>query len=198
MPRGMDGGRKTMDFDVGNLLGNLFGETAGVPDSPPVPEAADASADPLAALPFADWVLRPDAGGCMGWESPDLSDDERWWAVPDATRSLGSPCPKCGSLMKWWDILGGEHCQKCDRATLERAVRLADRAARLRRPEMQNHGDANRTPSQETSLSRNPAPRIDPGCVSAGMTDYVGPRTDAAPTRPARGLCEDVKVGKRN
>jgi hypothetical protein len=39
-----------------------------------------AAADPLAALPFADWVRRPDCHGRMGWEAPDLPEWQRWWA----------------------------------------------------------------------------------------------------------------------
>ena len=45
----------------------------------------------------------------------------------------GTACPVCGSLTKWWDLLGGKHCQTCHGALLERSLNLADRAARLRR-----------------------------------------------------------------
>jgi hypothetical protein len=51
----------------------------------------------------------------------------------DEATEPGQACPRCGSLEKWWDILGGEHCQQCEHATLERALRLADRAAWLRK-----------------------------------------------------------------
>ncbi len=42
----------------------------------------------------------------------------------------GEPCPKCGSLEKWWDPWGKEHCQQCD--PLRHAIALADLAARIR------------------------------------------------------------------
>ena len=29
---------------------------------------------------FADWVLRPDSNGRLGWEAPDLPEWQRWWA----------------------------------------------------------------------------------------------------------------------
>jgi hypothetical protein len=50
------------------------------PDSPPPAEAATQSNVPVAADPLADWILRPDVDGRMGWEPPGLSRAERWWA----------------------------------------------------------------------------------------------------------------------
>jgi hypothetical protein len=44
----------------------------------------------------------------------------------------GEPCPRCGSLEMWDDTLGRRRCGECERATLDRAIRWADRAARLR------------------------------------------------------------------
>ena len=44
---------------------------------------------------FADWVRRQDVDGVWGWEAPDLSENDRWWArfrfedlpvVPDGFR----------------------------------------------------------------------------------------------------------------
>jgi hypothetical protein len=64
-------------------------------------------------------------------------------------------CPKCGSLEEWTDLLGRQHCGVCERATLDKALRLANRAARLR----------------EQAQPRKPAPRIAPSCVSGGMVD---------------------------
>jgi len=42
------------------------------------------------------------------------------------------PCPTCGGLEKWWDLLSGEHCMTCERLTLMRAHRLAEKAAVIR------------------------------------------------------------------
>jgi hypothetical protein len=35
---------------------------------------------PVKTLPFADWVLRPDVDGRLGWEAPNLPERVRWWA----------------------------------------------------------------------------------------------------------------------
>lgn len=29
---------------------------------------------------YADWILRPDVDGKLGWEPPDLPEAVRWWA----------------------------------------------------------------------------------------------------------------------
>ena len=44
------------------------------------------------------------------------------------------PCPKCGNLMIWWDVLGGQHCMICDKPTysIEKAAELQELAKRLR------------------------------------------------------------------
>ena len=89
----------------------------------------------LAALTFADWVLRPDCHGRMGWEAPDLPEADRWWAhcMFDDLPLPGPPCPKCGSVEEWTDLLGGRHCQQCDGDLLRRSLDLAERAGRLRK-----------------------------------------------------------------
>jgi hypothetical protein len=44
------------------------------------------------------------------------------------------PCPKCGSLMIWWDVLGGQHCMNCEKPkyAVEKAAELQELAKRLR------------------------------------------------------------------
>ena len=44
------------------------------------------------------------------------------------------PCQKCGSLMIWWDVLGGQHCMICEKPkyTVEQAEELREKAKRLR------------------------------------------------------------------
>ena len=75
--------------------------------------------------PPANWVLRPDSRGVMGWQAPDP------WPAWEDLPALPDPCPKCGSLELWQDALGGWHCQRCERPAFERGLRLAERAARL-------------------------------------------------------------------
>jgi hypothetical protein len=147
---------KTMGFDVAYLLESLFGGPATIaepaPEAVPVSEAADTVGDPLAAA-FADWVLRPDCHGCMGWQAPRLPE-----AVPfDALPLPGPACAVCGSLESWQNLLGRERCGSCDRDGLDKALRLADKAAQLRRQ----------------AQPRKPAPRIAPGCVAAGRVDTL-------------------------
>jgi hypothetical protein len=44
------------------------------------------------------------------------------------------PCPKCGSLMFWWDLLGGQHCMACEKPKYppEKVAELRELAKRLR------------------------------------------------------------------
>lgn len=44
----------------------------------------------------------------------------------------GAPCPQCGSIETWWDILGGERCKYCEVAPLKKSFGLLERAAKLR------------------------------------------------------------------
>jgi hypothetical protein len=54
-------------------------------------------------------------------------------AVPFEQLPEPKPCPQCGGLDKWWDILGGEHCTECEASKVAKCRRLAERAAELRR-----------------------------------------------------------------
>ena len=44
------------------------------------------------------------------------------------------PCPACGSLMFWWDVLGGQHCMICEepKYSADKAEELREMAKRLR------------------------------------------------------------------
>ncbi len=106
-------------------------DASGEPADWPAPDAPD----------FSGWVLRPDATGRLGWEPADLPEDERLWldrlperdermpgvvAIGDAPSFPAddaplSGCPRCGTLELWWDLLGGVHCQRCDREAFQRA-----------------------------------------------------------------------------
>jgi hypothetical protein len=41
-----------------------------------------------------------------------------------------APCQQCGSLMAWWDVLGGVHCMDCEPPV--RSERLREQAERIR------------------------------------------------------------------
>jgi hypothetical protein len=162
-----------MAFDAADFLENLFSsptvaavamaDAAVSPEPIPRPEAADAPADHLAALPFADWVRRLDCHGRMGWESSDPPE-----AIPfDDLLLPGPACPVCGSLEVWTDLLGRQRCGVCERGILEKAMRLVEQAARLR----------NQISQQE------PTPRIAPCCVSGGIVDTL----DLNTARPLQG-----------
>jgi hypothetical protein len=120
--------------------------------------------------PFAAWVRRPDAHGRMGWEAPDLPE-----AVPlDALPLPGLACPRCGSLESWQDALGRQRCGHCEGDTLGRALKLAERATRLR----------------TQAEPRKPAPRIAPGCVPGGLVDTLDSKSNRPTQGRLRGLCE--------
>ena len=159
-----------MDYDVTDFLGNLFSGTVPTtaamvvqPEAVPEPILVPEAADVLAALPFTDWVLRPDSHGRMGWEAPDLPE-----AVPFDDLPLPGPgCPVCGSLESWRDLLGRERCGVCERGLLDKAFQLTEKAARLR----------------EQSPTRKPAPPLPRCCVSGGIVDTL----DLGGNRPLQG-----------
>jgi len=55
-------------------------QSVAAPEPIPRPEAVERPTDHVEAMPFADWVLRPDCHGRMGWEAPGLPESDRWWA----------------------------------------------------------------------------------------------------------------------
>jgi len=76
-----------MEFDTLEFLAGLHAEQ--------VPGSMDLEAVAPDANRFADWVRRQDVDGVWGWEAPDLSENDRWWArfrfedlpvVPDGFR----------------------------------------------------------------------------------------------------------------
>ena len=141
-------------IDLQAIFGNGPAQVAMAPEE--IPEAV---APAVVSSPdddggrFADWVRRPDAHGRMGWQAPDLPE-----AVPFDDLDLpGTGCPRCGSLKQWQDLLGRQRCGRCEAGTLGRALKLAERAARLR------------TQAQP----RKPAPRLAPGCVAVGRVDTL-------------------------
>jgi len=88
------------DFDSGDLLAELFG-VAPVPAA--VPEVSNG----------ARAVEVPEVAG-----GPEV---DLWTAD---TIDGPEPCPTCGSLEKWWDVLGRQRCSVCEAATLARGLRI--------------------------------------------------------------------------
>ena len=94
-----------MDFDVGDLFGNLFGG---------------------AAAAVAAMIVQPEAAGLpTPAVEPEAAEVEE---VPDfdSLPLPGDPCPVCGSLEEWTDLLGRQRCGVCKRATLDKAIQWAD------------------------------------------------------------------------
>jgi hypothetical protein len=52
----------------------------------------------------------------------------------DECIEIPDPCPKCSSLMFWWDALGGQHCMMCEKPKFpaEKAAELRELAKQLR------------------------------------------------------------------
>jgi len=125
-----------MGFDVTDFLGGLYGTAETLRRAATTDPSGDPGPEATAAGPpgfdFSAWVRRPDAAGQWGWEAPDLTERQRWWAHPENVIDPGEPCPDCGSLERWWDALGGEHCQRCEGGQLARAQRFMEKAARAR------------------------------------------------------------------
>lgn len=103
-----------MSYDAAELFGGLFGGKADVP-------RATSQAEPI-PLPVV-----------MVCETPDPPESDKRWEVPDFDGlPMPDPCPKCGSLELWWDLLGGVHCQHCGGDVFRRGLELLDRAERIR------------------------------------------------------------------
>jgi len=47
----------------------------------------------------------------------------------DEATDPGPPCRVCGSVEHWQDAMGGGHCQRCEVETLDKALKLTERAA---------------------------------------------------------------------
>ena len=97
---------------------------------------------------------RPESGPVASRQVEPTGSDG--W--PADAIDAGEPCPACGSLEKWFDLRGNEHCQRCEADGLEKALRLADRAAELlrRNPPRQNRGpDVARIATEAASPTRN-------------------------------------------
>jgi hypothetical protein len=47
--------------------------------------------------------------------------------VDDEIIDIPAPCATCGGIVFWWDVTGGQHCERCQpRTTGERLRRLAE------------------------------------------------------------------------
>ena len=102
---------------------------------------------PVPPVPLPAWALGPVPESCPAQSSATeqiiptvapsvavcelvaLPDDYPAW---EQAEPPGEPCPACGSLEYWLNLLGGRHCQICEGAKLQRALRLLAVAARIR------------------------------------------------------------------
>ena len=116
IPRGRYGRRKAMDFDVGDLLGNLFGGA--------VPTMIVATAQPV-AVPEAVELPTP---------AVDAECGRRWSRCPT---SIACPCPatraRCAAVRRSGPTYSGGSGAECANVQPStRRLQWADRAARLR------------------------------------------------------------------
>ncbi len=85
--------------------------------------------------------------------SPNAKPADEWDKLPNP----GGPCPVCGSLDVMWGLWGERICQRCNGEKLERSLKLAERAERLRR----------RAPPKKPA---SPEPRR---CEQSGVDDML-------------------------
>ena len=90
----------------------------------------------------------------------------------DEATEPGPACAVCGSLEEWIDLLGGRHCTVCEADTLDKALRLADRAARLRKQ----------------ARMREPAHLGSHGRVPGGVVDIPDLGNNRPQQRPLEGF----------
>jgi len=129
------------------------------------PRSADAVARRLLTHKAVVLTALAAGNGNTNTETPEV--------VPFDDLPLPGPaCPRCGSLEEWIDLLGGRHCGICEADALNKALQLADRAARLR----------------QQAQRRKPTARIAPRCVAGGRVDTMDPNS----TRPLQGQPESI------
>jgi hypothetical protein len=101
-----------MDYQATNFLGDLYADRP----VPSTPEATPTATDsPVIPEP------EPSQAG------PTVGTGQTWADAIDP----GRPCPRCDSLEKWWDLLGGEHCMICNPPVT--GVKTLEAAQRIRR-----------------------------------------------------------------
>jgi hypothetical protein len=125
------------------------------PGNGPAPEASTDAPEPIPGL-FEGWTLRPDAGGRLGWEAPDLPEVDRVTfddlPGPAAVCAGVHPCPWCGRRSWWRSIYGVVVCGWCHPpAAPELVAEWLDGA--------------------ETGLAQEPAPGRPRCCVLSGAVD---------------------------
>ena len=96
----------------------------------------------------------------------------------DEATEPGDPCPVCGSLEKWWDILGGEHCQQCEHATLDKGAATGESGG----------------PAAATGPASKAGPKDCARLRSGRPGRYVEPRAEAVRTEAATRSWRAVKM----
>jgi hypothetical protein len=138
-----------MGMSVTDVFGNLFGEVVA---SAPVADIAAGTVVATTVVKPAP-IPRPEAAELPVVDTKAADVDE----VADFDNLLapGPACAVCGSLESWTDLLGRQRCGVCERATLDKAIQWADRAARLRKQVQ----------------PRKPAPQNRVHCVPGGIDE---------------------------
>jgi hypothetical protein len=125
----------------------------------------------------ADWIKYTTANGRQGWQRSDLDGCE----IIDPP----APCPDCGGIVFWWDVAGGQHCERCQPPRhgprlRELAQRLRERHAAENRP----HGlpqDARNGATMTCDPSGGPMPQASVYATPAQAADS-GENRRAVPT----------------
>ncbi len=142
-----------MSFDAVSFLGGLYADRSetDVPvivhgELPTQPEEdkttddlvvihAEVNGDELGLVcPSPEIAAAIEAGrGELEATIKKIGDAPRANDWPGDAVDAGEPCPRCGSLDKWWDLRDGEHCRKCEWTKVEGSQQLASRARFVRR-----------------------------------------------------------------
>lgn len=111
-------------FSSGMAIGDVINCPGGASET----SASSLSCGPTAEFPGPAEMGRSKSDGVPKPQTTTVNDAD--W--PGDGVDPGAPCARCGSLDKWWDAVGGEHCQACDRRGMTRSQWLARRAILLR------------------------------------------------------------------
>ena len=173
---------KKMSYDAVSFLGGLFSEpnvpvvvngeppTQSGEDDPVVIHAEVRGDELILHCPSPEIAAAIEAGrdeleaaiNRIG----DASQANDW---PGDAVDAGEPCPRCGSLDKWWDLWGGEHCVRCEWTKVDRSQRLASRARFAKR--VRDPPENCQTPVQQNELVAEREPAAGPEERLEQLTD---------------------------
>jgi hypothetical protein len=94
----------------------------------------------LAMLAGGPQDLQPqdDHSDAAGWQEYIDPDGRRCLVRSDLADyeiiDLPTPCTVCGGIVAWWDLAGGQHCERCHPRTTGERLRQRAALARTRHP----------------------------------------------------------------